>query len=270
MLVLAGKIVFANCAADVIESGERLAPGMQGLALAVGEMPGTPEGLDRMHLVFFGDCRERHDLPWLLATHMADQVVFVQALHDDDDGAAPLVVEPAVEGMAEPVVGGLPLRVGERLLGFQRIIDQDDVGAASGQHPAAGGGEPIALAGGHELLHRLAMGGKLGRKDPPVPLARHDATAVARELVGEILGVADAEELRRRVAAQAPRWERDRGQQGFQMARRQVDDQPPDLALPHRSELGGDDFDVPVHRECCLWVQIVKAAHGEGGKVLAQ
>jgi hypothetical protein len=43
-----------------------------------------------MHLVFVGDCRERHDLPRLLAKHMTDQIGFVQALHDDDDGAVPL------------------------------------------------------------------------------------------------------------------------------------------------------------------------------------
>jgi hypothetical protein len=40
---------------------------------------------------------------------MADQIVFLQALHDDDDGAVPLVVLPAVESVVEPVVGGLPL-----------------------------------------------------------------------------------------------------------------------------------------------------------------
>jgi hypothetical protein len=45
----------------------------------------------------------------------------------------PLVVEPAVEGMVEPFVGSLSLRLGERLLRLQRIVDQDDIGAASGQ-----------------------------------------------------------------------------------------------------------------------------------------
>ena len=58
----------------------------------------------------------------------------MQPLHDDDDGTPPLVVLPAVESVVIPVVGSLPLRVGERLLRLRRIIDQDDVGTASGQH----------------------------------------------------------------------------------------------------------------------------------------
>jgi hypothetical protein len=54
------------------------------------------------------------------------------------------------------------------------------------------------------------------------------------------------------------------------MARRQVDDQAADLALAHRGELGGDDFDVPVGQERRLRVQIVKAASGKGGEILPQ
>jgi hypothetical protein len=65
---------------------------------------------------------------------MANEVVLVQPLHDDDNSATTLVVEPAVAGVAEPLVAGVPLRPGERFLRLQGIIDQDDVGAASRQH----------------------------------------------------------------------------------------------------------------------------------------
>ena len=54
------------------------------------------------------------------------------------------------------------------------------------------------------------------------------------------------------------------------MARRQVDDQPPDLALPHRGQLGGDDFEMPVHRQLGLRVEVLEAARGKGGEVLPQ
>jgi hypothetical protein len=104
-------------------------------------------------LLGFGDRWKAHDLPRLLAEHVADQIILVQALHGDDDGAVALVVLLAVEGVVEPLVGGLPLGVGERLLRLQWIVDQDDVGAAPSQHPAIRGGQPVALAGGHELLH---------------------------------------------------------------------------------------------------------------------
>ena len=73
--------------------------------------------------------------PVLLAEHVADEVVFVQPLHDDDDGAALLIVLPAVEGVVVPLVGGLPLRLGERLLRLQRIVEQDDVGAGPVSSP---------------------------------------------------------------------------------------------------------------------------------------
>ena len=194
----------------------------------------------------------------------------MQPLHDDDDGAMPLVVEPAVEGVVEPLVGGLPLRLGERLLRLQRIVDQDDVGAASGQHAAGRGGEPIALAGGDEFLHGLAVRRQAGRKDPPIPRAHHDAAAIAGELVGEFLGIADAEDLGRGVEAETPGRKGDRGHQGFEMARRQVDDQPPDLAFPHRGQLGGDDFEVPVRRQAGLRVEVLEAAPGEGRQVVPQ
>jgi hypothetical protein len=49
-----------------------------------------------VHLVFFGDCRKAHNLPPLLREHLADEIVFVQPLHDQHDGPAALVVEPAV------------------------------------------------------------------------------------------------------------------------------------------------------------------------------
>jgi hypothetical protein len=199
---------------------------------------------------------------------MADQIIFVQALHDDDNGAVLFVVLPAVEGVVVPVISGVPLGIGERLLGFQWIVDQNDVGAAPGQHPTIRGSETIAVPGGDELSYRLAIGGEPGREDPPVPGAGHDAPAIAGELVGKVLGIADTEELGRGIVAQAPGRKRDRGQQRLQMARRQVDDQAPDLALAYRGKLGGDDLDVPVHPQLGLRVELIKAARGEGGEVL--
>jgi hypothetical protein len=138
---------------------------------------------------------ESEDIPVLLTEHVADEVVLVQPLHDDDNGAATLVVEPAVKRVIVPLVGGSSLRVGERLLRLQRIVDDDDVGAPSSQHASGRGREPVALTGGDEFLHRLAVRRQAGRKGLAIPPAHHDAAAVAGELIGEILGVADAQEL---------------------------------------------------------------------------
>ena len=49
----------------------------------------------------------------------------------------------------------------------------------------------------------------------------------------------------------------------------QIDDQPLDLAFPHRGELGGDDLEVPAHRQLGLRVEVVETACGEQRKVVA-
>jgi hypothetical protein len=90
----------------------------------------------------------------------------VQPVHDEHDRTLLLVVEPAVEGVVEPFVGRLPLGLRQGLFGLQRIVDDDDVGAASGQDAADRGGEPTALLGRLELRHGLPLGGKPGREGP--------------------------------------------------------------------------------------------------------
>jgi hypothetical protein len=139
----------------------------------------------------------------------------VQSVHDQDDGARELVVEAAVERVVVPFVRRLPLGLRQRLLGFQRVVDDDDVGAAPGQHAADRGGEPAALCGRVEFGHRCALRRQARREDAPVPAAGDDVPAVARQFVGEVLRIADAEDLRRGVVPETPGREGDRGQQRF-------------------------------------------------------
>src|SRR5437660_10680016 len=82
--------------------------------------------------------------------------------------------------------------------------------------------------------------------------------------------MSSAEDLRRGVMSQTPGRESDRGQQRFEMAGRQVDDQPSDLAVAHGGELGGDDFDVPARQERCLRVELAETALGEITEIRAQ
>ena len=110
---------------------------------------------------------------------------------------AQLVVEPAVEGVVVPLVRRLALGLRQRLLGLQRVVDDDDVGAAPGQDAADRGGEPAALRRRVEFRHRGALRREAGREDLPVPVAGDDMPAIARQFVGEVLRVADAEDLRR-------------------------------------------------------------------------
>jgi len=78
-------------------------------------------------------------------------------VHDQHDGTREFVIEPAVEGVVVPLVRRLALGLRQRFLGFQPIVDDDEVGAAPGQHAADRGGEPAALRRRLELRHRGAL-----------------------------------------------------------------------------------------------------------------
>ena len=54
--------------------------------------------------------------------------------------------------MIEPVVDGLPLGVGESLIGLQGVVDDDELGAPAGQHAADGCRQAESLPGSYELL----------------------------------------------------------------------------------------------------------------------
>ena len=136
--------------------------GVQCLAGPPGKRVRPQLRIEGVGLVVLDDRRKAHDLPILLRQHVAREIVFVQPVHDQDDRSRPDVVQSTVEGVVEPVVGRLPLGLRQGLLGFQGIVDDDDVGTPSGQHAADRGGEPATLGRGLELRHRLPLPPKAG------------------------------------------------------------------------------------------------------------
>ena len=106
---MAGEIVFADRAADLLEHGQRLARRVQGLAPPPNEFARPGQGVDHVPLVLFGDRRKAHHLPILLRQHVTDQIVLVQPVHDQHDRPTLPVVEARVEGVVEPFVGRPPL-----------------------------------------------------------------------------------------------------------------------------------------------------------------
>jgi len=70
--------------------------------------------------------------------------------------------------------------------------------------PPTEGGDARALRRRLELWHRLMAGCEAGREEPLVPVAGEDPPAIARQFVGEVLGVADAQDFRARLVAEAP------------------------------------------------------------------
>src|SRR4029077_1420563 len=81
----------------------------------------------------------------------------VQAVRDQHDRTLKLVVEPAVEGVVVPFVRGLALGLRQRLLGLQRVVDDDDVRTPPGKPPADRGGDARALDGRLEFRYGLAQ-----------------------------------------------------------------------------------------------------------------
>ncbi len=179
--------------------------------------------------VGLGDRRKAHHLRVFLGQHMAGEVVFVQPVHDQHDRASRLVVEPAVERRIVPFVGALPVPIGQRLLGLQRVVDDDQIGAAPGQHAADRGGDAAAPRRRLELGHRLPQRREARREQTAAPRARDDAPAIARPFVGEILArglrsrrtvavkpAGDAQDLGTRRVAEDPGRKGDRGRQDLE------------------------------------------------------
>ena len=82
-----------------------------------------------------GDGRQRHHFPLVLGQHMADEVVLVQALHDDENRAGAFVVEAGVER----VVVELQTRRRwwwSRRRSLDRIVDDDEIAPRPSSDPA--------------------------------------------------------------------------------------------------------------------------------------
>lgn len=200
---------------------------------------------------------------------MPDQVIHVQPLHDDDDGAGTLVVQTTHHRVVDPVVSGSACRVRQGFIGFERVVDQDQVAPQTRQHPTHRCRIAPATAGGTQICRGRAAALQDRPEQALVPLRRHDVAAVLRMLVGQVLAVTGTDELQRRVAPQCPGHERHRGHDRLQRARRNVDDQALDLALQHRLKLGRDQFHVPVRQKRRAGVQMIKHTLRERGEVRA-
>ena len=128
MLILTCEIVLADRPADAFQGLARLSLGVQDFTSTAGDPGRSPRRLDRVLLVPLRDRRETNHLPTFLLEHVTHEIVFMEALHDEDDTALFFVVEPAEKGVVVPVVDAAALAFGERLVGFQGIIDGDEIG----------------------------------------------------------------------------------------------------------------------------------------------
>src|SRR5262245_49225214 len=90
-------------------------------------------------------------LPAALSEKMPGKIVFMQALHDNDDGASLLIVAARDQGAGVPVDHPPARRLRHRLFGLERVVDDDEVGSTSRERAADGSGIAAAAGGGDEL-----------------------------------------------------------------------------------------------------------------------
>ena len=223
-------------------------------------------------LPFLGlDRRDGDDLPVLLAEHVAEQVVGVQPLHDDHDRAGRLVVQPGVQRVVVELPDPPPLGFRQGVERLDRVVDHDQVGAPAEHRAADRGGEARALGGGDQL--DVAVAPRLDPEpgeDLAVPLALDHGAEIERVLAGQVMGVADRHHLEPGIVAEPPGGEGDGDADRLQVARRDVDDQAPALAVGDPVEVVGDVPDVPVLAVAGAGLQGGQALGDEAGQVLAQ
>ena len=88
----------------------------------------TEYRLDDVGFVDFGDGGEGENLPALLTYQVSDEVIFVQSLHYHDDHARGFVIQTGKQRAVEPFIDASALGFRNRFVGFQRIVDDDDIG----------------------------------------------------------------------------------------------------------------------------------------------
>src|SRR5208283_763751 len=87
--------------------------------------------------LFFDSNRRQIEMPpTALTQNVAGEIVLVQPLHHCDDCSGTLVVEARDERSAEPIDHPLARGFRLRLSGVERVVDDDEIGAASGQRAA--------------------------------------------------------------------------------------------------------------------------------------
>ena len=144
----------------------------------------TEYRLDDVGFVDFGDGGEGENLPALLTYQVSNEVIFVESLHDHDDHARGFVIQTGKQRAVEPFIDASALGFRNRFVGFQRIVDDDEIGAAPGQHAADRSREPKAASRSGELVQACPGVGQTRREQPLQPGRAHHVATVAGELFG--------------------------------------------------------------------------------------
>src|SRR6476659_2714035 len=168
---------------------------------------------------------------------MSDRIINMQSLHDDDHRAVPLIIKTRHCGCPQPVVDALApdLRIG--ILGLERVIDDEDICAPTGQCAANRGGKARAVLLQNQLLPGILEWRQSGlREEGMEPVAFYHATELIMELGRQILRVTGADDATCRVMPKKEGRKSNRGNHRLETARRQRDDEALGLPIQTRSK----------------------------------
>jgi hypothetical protein len=123
---------------------------MQSLAQTSPYGASTVGSLD--DVCFILDCNgwEAEDFPLSSLQDMADEVILVQVLHDDDYAARSLLLlRRLYRGVLVPLIHGVSLRLRHRFIGLQRIVNDHEAATSAREDSAHRGRQSKALCLSH-------------------------------------------------------------------------------------------------------------------------
>src|SRR6266403_1701416 len=255
LLVLGRKLHRSHILLDVPQHFGRLMGGMKEISLFTGMGAATAE--------IVGGCRLRdrgqaQNLKTGIAfEEIANEVIDMDPLHYDYDAGSPLVVGAGHQGRAVPFDDAFAGYVGWGVARLERIVDDREIAAASGQRSPNRGGVSTASERGLDFSIGVAFHSH-PRKYRLIERILDDTPKIIGVSLCQVGRIRDANHALRGVMTEIPGRQRYRRDNRLEVARRDSDDQPLHLAGGDLRDLVGHRVDVPVRFEWRRWAKYAK------------
>jgi hypothetical protein len=106
---------------------------------------------NRDALLDFGNSGQVQVLPTLLLEQVSDEIIDVEALHNDDDRVGDFIIQAGQKRIAVPPFDLLSRGLGVGVLRFHGIVDDDEVSATPGEGAFRRRCKPVAARGSLEF-----------------------------------------------------------------------------------------------------------------------
>ncbi len=134
--------------------------------LTFGAFPGSPVA-EVEHFIAGGFERQDNLLPLAIGERMPGEVGLIEAVGDNDDSSDARMIKPTADNIIEAFIDEGDADVVVGVFDFQRIVDDDVIGAVSGQLTANRRGVNPAARRGGKVRQAIANRRPAGSKTPP-------------------------------------------------------------------------------------------------------